>query len=229
MEIINNNEKKIVKLIDSDNGEINYYRWVPDRNIVIYSFKSSGAKNGTVQIDTYDVDTDLERSYPEIGELPKGSEVNDIELSALTNIVYVKIKAENANAIIYKFNIMNNLNYVMDTSINTVIKETYYSDNLLYQDKKNRIYIRDGIKGGSKLLSFKGKMVLLGIDGEDKAYIGELNNDNKVYKLYYGKAGQSLAKTCDIIGFEKSCITGRYIHNEGWGNISVIKRAKKYL
>ena len=111
--ITDNKRKKTIKSISPSGGEITYYRWLPDRDMLIYSMKSPEGKKGQVQISTYDIGPELERSYPEITGLPEDSTVVDIELSPYTNVVYTMIKTGTSSAKVYKYNIMDNLTLVM--------------------------------------------------------------------------------------------------------------------
>jgi len=181
---VKNNKRK--KTIDASNGYITYYRWLTDRNILIYSKTVSNMNGSCVEVITYDPELDVERSYPNISELPEFSEVVDIQFSTITNIVYVKVKLSESQAEIYKYNIMDELKYVTSTGINTVIKETIYRDSLVYQDDNSKIYVRDGEKNTIKALPFEGKMVLLGIDSKDRIFIGELSDENKIARIHYG-------------------------------------------
>ena len=138
---------KEIKRLEPAGGEITYHRWLPDREMLIYAIKEPEAKSGHVRISTYDVIPDLVRSYPDIKELPAGSGVMDIELSPMTNIVYPKIKTSDTRARIYKFDIMDNLSLVFKTDHTTVIKETLYTDNLVYQPVGKRICVMNGQTG----------------------------------------------------------------------------------
>lgn len=185
--IVDLRRKKEIKRLDSGLGPVKYYRWLPDRNMLIYSISVNDSKSGRVMIYTYDVEMDLERDPLKISDVPKDSKVVDIELSPMTNVVYLKVDTGKSRAAIYKFNVMNNLSYIMSTDVNTVIKETTYSDKLVYCDTKNRLYVRDGIKNVTWPFPFRNKMELIGIDWEDKVYVGELNEAKEVTKIYYGK------------------------------------------
>jgi len=185
-------KNKTVKSINPAGGEFTYYRWLPDREILIYSVKSPGGGNGEVQISTYDIDPGLERSYPKISGLPDGSSVSDIELSPLTNVVYVMINIGDACAKIYRYDIMDNISFIMNSGTNSVIKETTYSDNLVYQTESGKITSRNGTNGKNYSISLNGKVVLLAVDSEDNIYVGELNEEKKVLNIKYGKCDQKV-------------------------------------
>lgn len=196
-------KKKEIEAISDESDELTYYRWLPDRNMLIYASCSQIKKYNAVTITTYDVMSGEKRSYPEISELPLGSKVVEIELSPLTNIVYIKVKTGDERAKIYRFNIMDNRKLIMNTELGTVIKETNYSDNLIYQAGNYEINVRDGNKNSVYTLKFKGKMALLGVDSEDKVYVAELNNDGRAINIYYGKAD-----TANVDSWEKVPLTG---------------------
>jgi hypothetical protein len=90
--IVDVDKKKIIKELDTAGGSITYCRWLPDRDMLIYAVKEPDGERGQVRIATYDIGPGLERSYPDIENLPEGSEVINIELSPLTNVVYPENK-----------------------------------------------------------------------------------------------------------------------------------------
>jgi len=211
LEIFDISNRRGKKTIDMGEDLLFYYGWLPDRDMVIYSRRVTEKGKTAVQISTYDIHSDVERSYPEISGLPSASEVLDIELSPLTNVVYVKVKVSDSKARVYRYDIMDNLMRVMDTGISTVIKETLYNDNLIYQDDKNKIYVRAGKNKAAKQLPFKNKMVLLGVDSEDKVYVGELNKEDRVSRIYFGLLDELLKGSWTEIPLEKPVLPGNIL------------------
>lgn len=180
---------KEIKRLEPAGGEITYHRWLPDREMLIYAIKEPEAKSGHVRISTYDVIPDLVRSYPDIKELPAGSGVMDIELSPMTNIVYPKIKTSDTRARIYKFDIMDNLSLVFKTDHTTVIKETLYTDNLVYQPVGKRICVMNGQTGKFTYLPVKDAGLLLDIDGRDVVYAGVADKSGSITVIRHGMIG----------------------------------------
>ncbi|MCX7710119.1 MAG: hypothetical protein N2484_09735 [Clostridia bacterium] len=203
LEILDLQKKKNKETIKHEGDSISYFKWLPDRNMLIYAEKSTGDEKVGVKVTSHNVDSGDNTSYPPILKLSKQSEVVDIELSPLTNVVYIKLKTSDTNASIYKYNINNNLSHVMSTSIDTEIKETNYSDKLIYQDNKKRVFVNDSIKGKTWQIPFKNKVAILGLDSEDKPYIGELNKENKVFKIHMGKLTDSTLKSWSQISLER--------------------------
>lgn len=182
--------KKNIKTLKPSGGTFSYFRWLPDREMLIYSTKEPEGKSGQVMISTYDIGPDLERSYPNIKGLSDGSEVIDIELSPLTNIVYPMIKTSKTRAKIYKFDIMDNLKYIMSTDVTTLIKETMYTDSLIYQSSSDEIRLRNGKTGKTTRLPVREAKLLLATDDNDFIYAAATNDNGMLTTIYYGKAGQ---------------------------------------
>ncbi|NJD03104.1 MAG: hypothetical protein FIA99_11050 [Ruminiclostridium sp.] len=176
-----------LKTLDASGGDFSFYRWLPDRDMLIYSIKEPDGKKGQVRISTFDVGQKLERSYPKITGLPEGSVITDIELSSLTNVVYTMVKTGETRIKVYKYNIMDELSFIMNTDIKTIFKETVYSDNLLYQEDGGNITVRSGKTGRKSYLPVKGSLRLLAIDAEDNIYAGQVDDSGRLVAVYHGK------------------------------------------
>lgn len=186
--------RKTVKTLNPSGGAFTYFRWLPDREMLIYSTKEPEGKSGQVRISTYDIGPELERSYPNIKSLPKGSEIIDMELSPLTNIVYPMVKVNKTQAKLYKFDIMDNLRFIMSTGISTVIKGTMYTDSLIYQPSDGKIRIRNGKTGKAIQIPLKEAKLLLATDDNDFIYAAAADENGKLTAIYSGKTGQRAAE-----------------------------------
>lgn len=191
LEIADIDRRKTIKKLSAGNGEFSYYRWLPDREMLIYSIKEPDGKIGRVRLSTYDIGPELDRSYPDIKGLPEGSSITDIELSPLTNIVYPFIKTSDTRARIYQFDIMDTLRLTMKTDLSTVIKETMYSNNLVYQVPGESIRIRNGKSGRTTGIPVKEADLLLAVDDNDYIYAGSQDKSGKITCIYFGKPEQS--------------------------------------
>ena len=181
--IIEVKSRLTVKTIDVGVNKINCYEWLPDRNTIIYSVQLDEA----ARISTYDVAHRAEKSYPEISIDSKETfQVADIDLSPLTNVVYVKINVGNISRI-YKYNIREDLKFIMLTDPSTTIEETIYTDNLIYQDNSGKIFVRDDSQSITTELKSKEKLVLLGLNAKDMLFAGKLDSQGSVSEVIYGK------------------------------------------
>jgi hypothetical protein len=191
LEIMDIEKRRSIKTLEPSGGEYAYFRWLPDRDMLIYSLKNSVKGKGQVTISTYEIDTALDRSYPEIKGLPDGSTISDIELSPLTNVVYVLIKTGDTRTKLYKYNIMDDLSFVMNGGADFLMKEAAYTDTLFYQDGENKnVMYRNGKSGKSSTVSSVKNIRLLAVDSEDRAYIGRLDGDGRVTGIFFGKQEQ---------------------------------------
>jgi hypothetical protein len=189
LEIADIDKKKIIRKLEPSGGEFTYFRWLPDREMLIFAEKEPEGKSSSVRISTYDIVPELNRSYPDIEKLPEGSGVIDIELSPLTNIVYPMIQTSDTRARVYKFDIMDNLKLIFKTDLTTIIKETMYTDNLIYQPAGERIRIMNGRTGKVTYAPVKEADLLLAVDDNDIIYAAVTDDTGNVTAVWYGKAG----------------------------------------
>ena len=152
MEIVDLDNKKVVKKLYRSGGSFSYFRWLPDRDMLIYTIKEPDGKSGCVRISTYDIVPELDRSYPDIINLPADSTVIDLQLSPLTNIVYPMIQTSDSRVRIYQFDIMDDLELIMKADLGMIIRETMYEDNLVYQPVDGKITVRNGRTGKKTVL-----------------------------------------------------------------------------
>lgn len=188
--LMDTKNSKMLKTIDCGEISDNYFRWLPDRNMVIYSLYTKGSDK--IEIATYDMDSGVERRYPAITGVAKDSGVMDIELSTLTNVVYVRIKSGEAKTMVYKYDIMDKLDWVMNLSPDRNLAELRYSDKVIYENEKNMLSVKDN--QGSSMLSSLGKAVLLGVGSDDTVYAGAVNSEGLISKIFYGPLEELKAK-----------------------------------
>ncbi|MBV7271671.1 hypothetical protein JMF89_03905 [Clostridiaceae bacterium UIB06] len=181
--------------VSADVGmEIVYYKWIYDRNRLILAERSTDTKNDMFfKLYYYDVDSNNKvEIFNEVNnrsiKIPiySGNErIDAIDMSTLTNAIYVKLSSSNDYSRIYRINIM-----AQEKSINTVthdigkIISTKRDDVLLYENSKDRKVFE---YGNSSPLEVDGNsnLCLLGIDNKDNIYLAPINND-KTQTIYYG-------------------------------------------
>lgn len=182
--------------------KVSFYKWLPDTNLMIIAQKKVTQKEQVITFSNYDAPKNKKR---EISNDNRGrnisitlpdtqSEVEDIELSPLTNMIYVKINHKGNRNTIYSMNVM--------AQVDKLKLNTYFAGSILtfphearmaYEDKTyNRIYVT----GVNKPISINGvtKPSLIATDDENRLYIGQLNNSNKIDKIYYGMVKEATDK-----------------------------------
>lgn len=214
--IIDMNSRSVVKTISYDNSIITFYKWLPDRNMLIYSIKSSRSNMAVVKIFTYDAESSAVRNYPELSNLPSESRISWIELSTLTNIVYFKVDTGKKRSVIYKLNITSDLELILTTDSSAVIRQANYSDKLVISDSSDNLYCLYGGKESRQFPAFAWDSVLVGIDSNDILYVAGLNEKGMVNKVVYGKIGTTSMKLWKDIELEQQCLPEElYLTNSG--------------
>lgn len=161
---------------------VSLYQWLPDRNMLLCAIHAAGGKGDWVKLFSYDAQTQLIREYPAITGLLPGSVVSEVDLSILTNTVYVKVDHGAGRASVYKYDILNNLDFCFETAAPVSMAQLRLEDLLVYEADK-RLYVYNGITGMSGRLSPDMDLVLLGIDRQDRLYAGLLDEKGRVGKI----------------------------------------------
>ncbi|MBU3192235.1 hypothetical protein K9O30_22730 [Clostridium bowmanii] len=194
-----NNELYVVNTItgksfnvNSSNGvKISFYKWLPDRNRML--IVETQSRN--LSLSYYDVTQSQKSKVSDILMISSASIVKDIEASPLTNVIYIKVKNGYKDYSIYWVNIMKTRKKIVTNSkyIGN-IQVVPHEDKMVYEDlANNKVYAT----GPNHALNFSGstKSCLLAIDNNDQVYVGNVDSNNNVDKIYYGKLGGSWKST----------------------------------
>lgn len=184
--VVDVRKKKEVNRLSKDGYGISFYKWLSDRNRAVIIYKGSQLGGITFSIHSYDADSSKENEYEDISDMPENSEIADIQLSPLTNIIYFNIRINEKNTRLYRMNIMEHIKrvYPKVTNIKRMF-ECNLKDLLLYEDSaRNIVYVQDGSESWS--IPIRKKLALLGVDGEDRVYLGEMEN-GEIKAVYKGK------------------------------------------
>jgi hypothetical protein len=194
-------KKSNIKEIFETGKDVTYYRWMNDRNILIYATKTNIGTSSELEITTIDVDNDKIRVLPKITKQPFNSQINSIEFSHLTNMIYAKAVTGKVERI-YSFDIMNQMEYVTETTLGAVMRETNLTDHLFMDNGIGKIKIWSGSRRSINTLDVKEKSVLLGITEKDEVILGVLDKDNLIEAIKVGKMEQNTIKTWKTIEME---------------------------
>lgn len=179
---------KDVNSIPSFEGDLNYYRWMPDRNLIIYGIKT--LKYGLAKIKVLNYDVENERSidnYPIIECPTEISSIEKIQISTVINCIYIKIKTSETRCRIYKIDIMNYMKRIMTTDLETDILGLFNSDILIFTDNEKKVQLLNGVTGVTSLLANKYKYSLIAVDNKnDSIYIGILDDSGNVREILTG-------------------------------------------
>ena len=184
LKVISTKDGEEKKIAFDEGVEISFYKWLSDRNRMLIAEKHTGKENG-FKLFYYDVDRDEKDKVKDLTWADDKSEVEDIQASTLTNVIYIKVSRSGGRSSFYWINIMKEMRNVYTKAHivgNTALLP--HEDKLLYEDTiYNKIYSTNV----ENSITIKGvdKPRLLGVDIDDNVYIGSLEND-KITKIYYG-------------------------------------------
>lgn len=195
--IVNVKSGETNKIEQDKNYEMDLFKWFPDRDMLLITEKSTGKQSKFVFYKYSVGRTDKEvikgkdHTTPiSISIQDKNSTIEDMRMATLNNELYVKIKQTGKRSSIYKVDVNSNLFKVNINSyfIGSIANIPHSENSLVYEDlSQNKIIY------ANKRINFNIKDVtkpkLLGIDGDDKIYIGN-SNDDGISEIYYGEASK---------------------------------------
>jgi hypothetical protein len=169
----------------------------------MYSFKTQEDKPGEVKLSTYIADMDAERYYVDvITGLPQGSYVASLNFSPKTNVVYLNIKVGDNIAYLYKYDIMDFLFWIANTTPDMVIKQTYLTDHYIYSPYSGTLTVRNGYTGAQYDYYFENDVHILGSDFKDNIYFGLLNDEGRIYEVKFGKYDEGNSQVWNTISLK---------------------------
>lgn len=201
-------EDDTLKVIDTYTGEensievedelkVSFYRWAPDRNIMLISAKKQYENSSKFLFYSYDAERNLNEKLETKEQddtslkTDKNAEVEEIQLSPLTNMIYIKTDLKGGRSSIHNINIMKRINEV-DTEADFIgdIRILTNDDRIAYESiSENKVYVTG--EDEPIYIDDVDKMCLIDVDENDNIYIGELDEDStagsyKVKNIYYG-------------------------------------------
>ena len=197
-------EKAETLHLDETEENISFYKWLPDRDFVICGKTMLSNAVKSLEIHTVDVTTGDIRKYPPIEKVGSKSEIIGIELSPLTNMVYIQVKMNETDMDIYKYDIMDNLIYVMTVPLETKIVEMNFKDVLVYQKSQSSITLKKGSSGVSERIPLANDGRLLGCDKEDNIYIGTMDHNKNIDKIIVFKDSRVEEEDYTTVHLKKS-------------------------
>jgi len=179
------------KTITANNGmQIVCFKWIYDRDrLLIAEKRKSGSYFKLYSFDTSDksvteVIDNVDDKSIKISVLGPDETVSQIEMSTLTNLIYLKIAGKNSSRL-YKINIMAQKSSIsMPTHHIGNIALLKNDDIILYENTyTNKVY--DSSSEKAITINKTNDLKLIGADNSDNVYIAPASN-NKTSVVYYG-------------------------------------------
>jgi hypothetical protein len=179
-----------IKNIEVEEGKkISFYEWLPDRNRMLFIEEKSNDESSDIVLYSYDVSKGEKVKIKDLEWNDTKSQVEDIQVSTLTGVTYVKGSNRDGVSSIYRFDRMGTM-----TKINTIPKFVSNIELLRREDKlvyEGLVYNSIYVTGREEAITIKdvNKLTLIGTDDDDNVYFGELK-DNLTSKIYYGQISE---------------------------------------
>ncbi len=144
LKIVNCKDGKIKNIEAEDGTKISFSEWLPDRNRMLLVEKKSDDESSNLVLYSYDVAKGEKVKIKDLAWSDTKSEVEDIQLSTLTGVIYVKVSNNGiSRSSIYRIDRMGDM-----TKINTIPKFVSniallrHEDKLVYEGSVyNKIYV----------------------------------------------------------------------------------------
>lgn len=202
MDIGTGQTKKVIEnqFVNKDNPQSNLeanitsFHWVPisGKNTIIYGVSAQQGTVGRGQLLTYDADTENEHIGITLYDnyIPRDGVISDIIISPLTMVYYAKVRINDSQDRLIRLNIMDEVGPSIVLNSGATIKIGYFSEDLYYEEAGEFISVKSGFKAPYQIKT-GFRAALLGIagiqqHGKDNIYIGQLNEENRVDKIFYG-------------------------------------------
>ena len=193
LKIVNTKTGSVKDIEYGDGIKVSYYKWLSDRNRMLIAEKHTTKNRVSFKLAYYDVDKDTKEEIKELTWADTKSEVEDIQASTLTNLIYVKVAQSGKRSSIYWINIMKEMKTVETKSyVIGSIRVLPHDDKIVYEDLAyNKIYAT----GVTKAIAIQGvnKPNLLDVDGNDVIYIGAEEKE-KITAIYSGTLKQNTSE-----------------------------------
>ncbi|HEY5560843.1 MAG TPA: hypothetical protein VIK72_03645 [Clostridiaceae bacterium] len=202
-----------IKVMNLETGEIKninydatvtvmYYKWLPDRDRMFVAEKHIKNNKPIVKFSSCDVKKteivtneirDNNNNEEFITLTDSKATVEDIQISTLTNMIYVKLSLTGQRNSVYSMNVMGQMNKVNTGYIIGKMSELISEDRLVYEDlTTKKIYI-EGLNPISIANTDLKIINIIPGNNTDVIYLGK-NDSYKISKLYYGSLDTTIDK-----------------------------------
>lgn len=183
-------DRKLLRQVKLGKGEsLSYFSWLPDRNIALLGINQSEGRGSSVLLKQVDLETNSHPIEPRIGGLKRGARISGVAYSPETNVIYLLVK-NGLNSAVFRTDANNHLQSVQTGSLHIGRIACLTQRDLLLFDSldSNSVYALDFIKGKRERISpDDSRYVLIGVDMNDRIYIGRLNQNRLIEAIYMGE------------------------------------------
>lgn len=213
LKIIDTKSSVTKDILPSNNSKIQYYKWLPDADLMIIVEELSQKTGKTIRYYSYEINKSIKKEFGDYNNksnIIKSTAKNNhnIEVSTLTGTMYTKISNNN---FVYRIDRNETLTKKqLSSSKLGNFKVTSHDDLLVYEDElTNEIRFMSN-KKALNILGYS-KFKLIGTDENNNIYVGKLQN-NSITKIYFGKSYDQ-TNTWESINLENNLQLDQIIFN----------------
>ncbi len=188
-------ENGTLKTVDTSNGQlkevlpdkgnmISFYNWVSDRHRLIIAEKPIDG-SGEIELMSYDATKAIKNKINDVTWSDSSSKVEDIQISPVTNLIYIKVSRNSYKSQIYLNNAMDDVSSV-DTVSSKIGNTKILPDKaeLVYEDLSSHTIVSTNDKASMNFTNVQNP-VILGADDDNNIYVGNEVN-GLITNVYYG-------------------------------------------
>jgi len=236
-----------IEILNLDNGtkknieaakgmQIVCFKWIYDRDRLMIAERSkSGSYFKLYSYDTSDKSTtevidNVDEKSIKISVLGSDETVSQIEMSTLTNLIYLKIAGKNSSRL-YKINIMAQKSSITIPTHHIGNIALLKSDDIILYENTYNDTVYDSSSGKTLSIGGKNKLKLIGADNSDNVYLTPATN-NKTSVIYYGDELLGIWQTINLpsaVSMNDLYLTGNgelYANNSSSSSLVNIKTGK---
>lgn len=192
MKVYNHEAGYIGEFAVPHEGEVTYFEYYPDRNMVVTG--TTVAKGGSVTVLCQEISTwNREKTEWRLNGLAKGSAIQESAYLGDTGTLHFLLRDGSAT---YLYRAEKELHRLKtNTTQISRIASLREQELLLFDNKaKGTVYYLNPQGEIKQVSTPKGGYVLIGIDLEDRVYLGQINDKKKVTTLLAGELDGSFVE-----------------------------------
>ena len=192
LNVVNTVLGTIEKVKIEGDSPILFYKWFPDNNKIVYAKNVSTEKGIIIKFFYYDVSSNNSEEVRgknadnsiAIEDYTQNSQIIDIIVTPISNIMYVKVTKNTAQSLIYKLENMNSMKKTQIPIARIGNIQITPGDGMLYYEDLDAKKIKNSMGNSINIPKIEGAKIL-GSDSINNIYIGNVLN-SKITKLYWG-------------------------------------------
>lgn len=145
------------------------YQWLPDRNILLYAWKTGGTEP-RIKTETMELDSGLHTPLPDIVLQDGRAKLQEIHASSGTNHIYIRVQWAGESRL-FRYDILNELKEVGNIPAGAAMLQFALTDGILWQSEETHdVYVMSDDETSKPVEGIGDNWNMTYIDGRDEVY-----------------------------------------------------------